>query len=232
MMIKNKTAQQLGFWAAIINAILILWFSIAFGLYQPILHAPWTDMQTYADTFKIAPFIAWIIPCLCLTICFLIMIVCIHILTSDEKKIWSMLALVFAIAYTTLLSICYYIQIVVVEYNIIHNSTEGLTLWLFASPYPHSIPGALEGMGYAFMSLSLIFVSKLFSGNNLSKLINRMFLFSGLTGFAVFTDPIFPLPVTIILIIVIANAIFLFTALILTAIWFKQSLKTTRTYKL
>lgn len=226
MTIKNETVQRLGFWSAVLTSMLILWYAIAFGLYQSILHAPWSDMQTYSDTFKVEPFIAWIIPCFLLTFCFLIMMVCIHTLTSEDKKIWSLLALVFAIAYNTLLSACYYIQIVVVEYNILHHSTEGLTLWLFAPPYPHSIPGALEGIGYAFMSLSLIFASKLFSGNKLSEWINRSFLFSGLTGLIVFTDPIFPLPLTITLIVACSNAILLFTAFFLTSIWFKQSHKT------
>ncbi|MDD2489450.1 MAG: hypothetical protein PHD62_08285, partial [Bacteroidales bacterium] len=137
-----------------------------------------------------------------------------------------MLALLFALGYTTILSCCYYIQIVVVEYNLIHQSTEGLSLMLFAQPYPHSIPGALEGMGYAFMSLSFIFASKLFSGDKLSKWIKRSFLISGLTGLIVFTDPIFPLPLPITLIDAFANAIFMLTGLILVSIWFKRTLKT------
>lgn len=223
MTLKNKTAQQLGFWSAVSTAIMTLWFSIAFGLYQPILYAPWPGMQAYADAFKVEPFLAWVIPCFLLTFCFLIMMVCLHTLTSEEEKIWSLLALVFAIAYTTIISALYYIQIVVVEYNLVHQSTDGLTLWLFASPYPHSIPGAMEGIGYAFMSLSLIFASKLFFGNKLSKWISRLFLFSGLSGLSIFTNPLFPLPIIIILIIALANAILLFSSLVLTSIWFKQS---------
>ena len=104
MTIKNKTAQQLGFWSAVLTAIMLLWFSIAFGLYQPILHAPWPGMQTYANTFKVVPFLAWVIPCFLLTFCFLVMMVCIHTLASEEKKIWSLLALAFAIAYAIILS--------------------------------------------------------------------------------------------------------------------------------
>ncbi|MDQ1252129.1 MAG: hypothetical protein QG646_1244 [Euryarchaeota archaeon] len=222
----NKTAQQLGFWSAVSSAIVILWFSSAFGLYQPILHAPWLGMQIYVDAFKAEPFLAWIIPCFLLTFCFLTTMVCLHTLTSEENKIWSLLALVFAIAYTTILSACYYIQMVVVEYNLVHHSTDGLTLWLFAFPYPHSIPGAMEGIGYAFMSLSLIFASKLFSGNKLSKWINRLFLLSGLTGLSIFTNPLFPLPLTIIMIVAVANAVLLFSSLILVSIWFKQSHQT------
>jgi hypothetical protein len=226
MEIKNKAAQRLGFWSAISTAIMTLWFSIAFGLYQPILYAPWPGIQAYAAAFKVEPFLAWVIPCLLLTFCFLITMVCLHTLASEERKIWSLLALVFAIAYTTIISTLYYIQIVVVEHNLVHQSTDGLTLWLFASPYPYSFPGALEGIGYAFMGLSLIFASKLFSGNKLSKWISRLFLFSGLSGLSIFTNPLFPLPTLIILIIALANAVLLFSSLILTSIWFKQSHQT------
>lgn len=225
MIIKNKIAQQLGFWSAVLAAIVELWFSIAFGFYQPILYAPWPGIQAYADNFKVEPFFAWIIPCFLLTICFLTMIVCLHTLTSEEKKIWSLLALVFAIAYATIISALYYIQAVVVSYNLTNHSTDGLILWLFASPHPNSFPGALEGIGYLFMCLSLISASRLFSGNKLSKWIKRSFLFSGLTGLVIFTNPLFPLPIIIVLIVASANAIILFGALSLTSIWFKQSIR-------
>ena len=197
-----------------------------FWTIPPILHATWPGMETYANTFKVEPFLAWVIPCFLLTFSFLIMIVCINTIASEDKKIWSLLALLFALGYTIILSSCYYIQIVVVEYNLVHHSTEGLSLMLFAPPYPHSIPGALEGIGYAFMSLSFIFASKLFSGDKLSKWIKRSFLISGLTGLIVFTDPIFPLPLPITLIDAVANAIFMLIGLILVSIWFKRTIKT------
>jgi hypothetical protein len=225
MTLKNKTAQQLGFWSTVLTTIMMIWYAIAFGLYQPTLHAPWPGMQAYADAFRVGPFLAWIVPCFLLTLCFLVMMVCLYTLAADEKNIWGLLSVVFAIAYTIILSTCYYIQVVVVEHNIVHHSTEGLSLWLFAPPYPHSIPGAMEGTGYAFMSLSLIFASNLFSGNKLSKWIKRSFLLSGLTGLIVFTDPIFPLPLFIALLDALANAIFLITGLILVSVWFKQSSK-------
>ena len=224
MIIKNKTAQQLGFWAAVLAAITELWFSIAFGLYQPILYAPWHGMQSYADNFKVEPFTAWIIPCFLLTICFLTMMVCLHVSTSEEKEIWSLLAVIFAVAYATIISTLYYIQAVVVSYNLVHHSTDGLTLWLFAPPYPNSFPGAMEGIGYLFMCLSLISASRLFPGDKLSKWISRSFLFSGLTGSIIFTNPLYPLPIIIVLIVAVANAIILFGSLSFTSIWFKRSL--------
>ncbi|MFZ2473137.1 MAG: hypothetical protein WAW52_14500 [Methanothrix sp.] len=224
MIIMNKAAQQLGFWSAVLAAITELWFSIAFGLYQPILYAPWHGMQAYADNFKVEPFFAWIIPCFLLTICFLTMMVCLHVSTSEEKKIWSLLAVVFAIAYATIISVLYYIQAVVVSYNLVNHSTDGLTLWLFARPYPNSLPGALEGIGYLFMCLSLISASRLFSGSRISKWISRSFLFSGLSGLIIFTNPLYPLPIIIVLSVACANAIILFGSLSLISIWFKRSL--------
>ena len=225
MIIKNKTAQQLGFWSAVLTSLMILWLSIALGLYHPTLHAPWNGMQAYADNFLAEPFLAWIIPCFLLTLCFLTVMACIHTLTSEEKKLWSLLALVSAIAYTTIMSTCYYIQMVVVVYNLTQHSTDGLSLWLFAFPYPHSIPGAMEGIGYAFMCLSLISASRLFSADKLSIWINRSFLLSGLSGFIIFTNPLIALPLSITLIVAATNAIILFSSMILASIWFKRSIQ-------
>jgi hypothetical protein len=214
--------SRLGFRTAILTTILTLWFAIAFGLFQPILHDPWHGIKTYADTFRSAPFLAWVIPCLFLTISFLTMMTCLYYSTNDENKIYGLLALVFALAYATILSSTYYIQLVVVNYNLSNHSTDGLSLWLFANPYPHSLPGALEGIGYGFMSLSLISASKVFSGDKLSTWLRRTFLFSGLTGLIVFTDPIFPLPLFTSLAIAFANALFLVIAFTLTCFWFRQ----------
>jgi hypothetical protein len=218
-------SSRLGLCTAVLSAILTAWFAIAFGIYQPILHAPWHDIKTYMDTFRSAPFLAWVIPCLFLTISFLTMITCLYCFTTAENKVFGLLSLVFAIAYTTILSSTYYIQLVVVNYNLVNHSSDGLSLWLFAHPYPHSLPGAFEGIGYGFMSLSLISASRIFSANKLSIWLRRTFLFSGLTGLIVFTDPIFPLPIFAVLPIAFANALFLIAGFILISVWFWKTNK-------
>jgi hypothetical protein len=201
-----------------------VWFAIAFGIYQPVLHAPWHDIKVYAETFRSAPFLLWVIPCLFLTISFLVMVTCLYYLTKDRHKIYGLLALVFALAYATILSSTYYIQLVVVDYNLSKSSTDGLSLWLFAYPYPHSLPGALEGIGYGFMSLSLISASGIFSGDKLSSWLRRTFFLSGVTGLIVFTDPIFPLPLFVTLLIAFANALFLVAGFTLISFWFRNKL--------
>ena len=76
-----KPGKLLGYYSSILTAIILLWFPIAFGLYQPIVHTPWHDMKSYNASFRPVPFLAWIIPCFLLTICFLTMITCLHTLT-------------------------------------------------------------------------------------------------------------------------------------------------------
>lgn len=219
---RNILVAGIGLWITVLTTILTVWFAVAFGLYQPTFHVPWQGMQIYAETFHHRQFLAWIIPCLLLTVTYLTMITCLYYLTAPEKKIYALLALVFAICYTAILSATYYIQLVVVDYNLLNHSTEGLSLWLFAHPYPHSIPGACEGIGYGFMSLSLILASRTFSGNRLSTLLSTTFLLSGMTGLIVFTDPIFPLPLAVTLFVAVANALLLITGFIILCFWFRQ----------
>lgn len=70
--------------------------------------------------------------------------------------------------------------------------------------------------------------SKLFSGDRLSRWIKWTILFSGLTGFIVFTDPLSPLPLIITLIVTFANANFLTGSIILVCIWFRKSYNTSK----
>ncbi|MDD4604663.1 MAG: hypothetical protein PHF97_12790 [Bacteroidales bacterium] len=211
-----------GFWSALITLAIIIWYLVAFGLYQPILHAPWNGIEPYVASFKPAPFFSWIIPCFLLTISYLVLIVCVYHVSCGENKIWSLLTLIFAIAYSIISSTNYYIQMTVVEYNVAHKSLEGLSLLLFAHPYPHSIPGALEGIGYGFMSLSFLSAAFIFRKKNNERWLRWSFTGAGLTGIFVFTDPIYSLPLKIIIVIAIANGVFLLLSMTFLSIWFKS----------
>jgi hypothetical protein len=128
------------------------------------------------------------------------MIITIYILVEEENKIWSLFALVFAAIYTTILSTNYYIQMTVVRHNLIHKMTDGISLWLYANYYPYTIPGALEGVGYLFMCLSFLCVSKVFSQGKLERWIHWLLIVAGISGLLVFTDPLVKLPLVLVLI--------------------------------
>jgi hypothetical protein len=172
----RRLAAVIGFWSALLVAILNIWFYIAYGLYQSNQTAPWHGLNDYAASFQPSPLLAWVIPCFLLAPVFLIMISCIHIWAEGEKHIWSFLAVLFAVVYTTLMSVNYYIQMTVVQYNLINGKTDGLLLWLYAYTYPRSFPGAFEGVAYGFMCVSFLFAAQIFKGGGLRQWVYWMFL--------------------------------------------------------
>lgn len=218
----NQSISKIGFWSSLLTGILNLGYFIAFIIYQPILRAPWSGIDAYAKSFNQLPFLAWVIPCFLLTLAFLTMIITIYILVEGENKIWSLFALVFAAIYTTILSTSYYIQMTVVRYNLIHERTDGISLWLYANYYPYTIPGALEGVGYLFMCLSFLCVSKVFSQGKLERWIRWLFIATGILGIVVFTDPLFKLPPILTLIDVGIVGIVLTIGPILLAVLFRR----------
>lgn len=222
---KSSIIRKLGFWSSLSTAILNFWYLIAFISYQSILHAPWHGIEAYARTFQLLPFMAWVIPCFLLTIAFLIMITTLYTMAEDENKIWSLLALAFAIIYSAILSVNYYIQMTVVRHNIINKMLEGMSLWIYADRYPYTIPGALEGVGYLFMCLSFLCIAKTFGKEKLEYWTRCTFIATGISGLLVFTDPLFRLPLVLSLIDMGIAGIALTLGPLLLAVLFIRNLK-------
>lgn len=219
----SSAAARLGFWSASVACVAAAWFAVAFGLYQPILHAPWHGIAAYAASFRPAPFLAWVVPCFVLTATYLITITCLHFTTSDKRRLWSLLALVFAGGYASVLAPLYYIQMAVVLPGLARGATDGLELWLFAPPYPNSMPGAFEAVGYGSMSLSFIAAAWVFGAGRLEAWTRRAFLAMGVTGLLVFIDPLIRLPLSVVLADAAINALALPAALALLASIFRHS---------
>lgn len=219
---KNQVIYRMGCWSSLFTAILNLWYLIAFALYQPLLHAPWIGIDAYAASFRQLPLLSWVVPCFFLTLAFLTMIAAVHALADEDNKIWSLLALVFAAIYTTVLSTSYYIQMTVVSHNLINQQTDGISLWLYANYYPYSLPGALEGSGYFFMCLSFLCISRVFCRGSLERWIRWLFIASGISGLLIFTNPLFTLPLTLVLIDVGLAGIVMTVGPILLAIRFQK----------
>ncbi len=82
---RNKPAATIGFWAALLTAVLNLWFFLAFVPAQPILVAPWQGLAAYTASFQPLPFLAWIVPCFFLAPMILTMMTCLHAWAQKEK---------------------------------------------------------------------------------------------------------------------------------------------------
>jgi len=178
----NKTTGRIGFWSAILTTVWTVWFIVAFGSYMSSLPSEWPGMEAFAASFEPIPYIAWVIPCLLLALTFPVMMSSVHYYAPDDKKIWSLLGSVFAVMYGAVLAANYWVLLTVVRESLLSGYTEGLEWFVIGGP--HSITNTIEGIGYGFMGLAVIFISQVFDGGKLESWLRRLFIVNGVAGIA------------------------------------------------
>jgi hypothetical protein len=166
---------RLGFWSAILTAMLaVLFFAVGFA----------TPLRSVAYPYEIglASFVPfdylWMYPGFLLAPIFLVLISSIHASAPADKKVFSQLGLAFATIYAAMVSTDYFIQLTVVTPSILKGETAGLSL--FTQYNPHGIFVALESLGYLMMSLTFLFTAAVFTGGRLEHALRWIFA----TGFA------------------------------------------------
>jgi len=178
----NKMVSRIGFWSAIFTTVWTIGFILAFGYYMSSLPSEWPGIEAFVASFEPIPYIAWLIPCLLLALTFPVMVSCIHYYAPDDKKIWSLLGLVFAVMYGAVLAANYWLLLTLVRESILSGYREGLEWFVIGSP--HSITNTIEGIGYGFMGLAAIFVSQVFDGDKLDRWLRWLFIVNGVAGIA------------------------------------------------
>jgi len=117
-------------------------------------------------------------PSLFLGSSFLLMMVCIHQLAAQEKRVWTQAALVFATAYTVLISINYFVQLTWVTPRLMAGRTEGIEHFLFV-PFD-SFLYSVDILGYSFMSVATLLAASAFSGPRMERLAKWFLVANGL----------------------------------------------------
>src|SRR4029079_16847398 len=121
--------------------------------------APYTDVTAFFPRDYL-----WMYPALLLTALFVVFMVCIHQYASDDKKLFSLIGLSFAVMSAALIMIDYFIQLTVIQPSLLRGETDGLSL---ISQYnPHGIFIALEALGYLLMSVAFLFAAPIFAGRD------------------------------------------------------------------
>ena len=151
---EKKFVYQLGFWSATTATLLVAVAGIT-------------------ATAAIQPF-ATIVGFL-LTPSFLVVMACIHCYASNERKVFSLVGLSFAIIYATLISVNYFIQL-----TFVHQST--FNVEIFDMGNPQSMMWVIEILGYFFMGLSTVFTAFVFESGRVEKLIKWLFITNGILG--------------------------------------------------
>jgi hypothetical protein len=176
----GQTAITWGYWSAILASVLTVLF-VVLAVVTTLAFPPkaWSGIHTYAENFNSLE-MASFIPAFLLAPTIVVLMACIHCVTPETKKIFSLLGVAFAGVYAAIIPTNYYLQLFVVRLNLQSGTLDGLAL--LAQPNFHSVFFALETIGYAFLSLATLFVSPVFSRGKLERWIRSLFLVSGAVG--------------------------------------------------
>ncbi len=175
----NAVASRLGFWAAILTAIVAAAFFIA-GILTPPRSGPFAPPANaipypYTDVAAFIPGdYLWLYPGILLAPIFVILVVCIHSYARSDRKLFSHVALSFAIIYAAVILTDYVTQLTIVIPSLLTNETASLSL--FTQYNPHGFFITFETLGYSMMSGSFLFIAAVFAGGRLERALRWVFV--------------------------------------------------------
>ncbi len=175
----EKSTLRIGYWSALILAVLVLFIDL--GMIISTIIYPMTkitSIESYSASFtswQMLPFI----PSLILVPSFVVLMLSIHYYASPEKRFFSQLGFSFGVICAAILGIHYYLQLTILRRGLLNGETSGL--WLLAAPNPNSLFWALSALGYGFMGFALLASSFVFSSRSQGKL-KTLLVVNGLVG--------------------------------------------------
>ncbi len=166
----SPSARALGFWSAVLATL----FSITYDIGQL---AEWLGLLGSGggpeSSSTALGLVVLLTPSLMLGSAFLLLLVSVHQLATDDRKIWSHAAVVFATAYAVLISINYFVQLTLVAPRLARGQVQGIEPFLFV-PFD-SFLYAVDILGYSFMSVATLLAARVFTGPGLAR-VARWFL--------------------------------------------------------
>ena len=171
----SPSTRAAGFWSAVLAAI----FSITYVIGQL---AEWMGLMGSGGGAENAStplgLVVLLTPSLFLVSAFLVLTVAIHQMARAERKVWSMVAVVFATIYAALVSINYFVQLTWVTPRLAAGRTQGIEQFLF-TPFD-SFLYSVDILGYSFMSVATLFASRVFTGGGRERVVRLFLLANGL----------------------------------------------------
>lgn len=175
----TDAARQVGFWAAVLTAIFSAGWLITLIVQSIVAPIPkWRGAEAYVHDFSRMQQLP-LYPSLLLAPAFVVLLACIHLGASREKKVWSLSALAIGVIYATMATINYSIQLVSVRLSLLHGESSGVAM--FAQANPHSITAAL-GNSYVYMSVAMFFAAFVFGRGRPERRIRWLLIVAGLAA--------------------------------------------------
>jgi len=166
MLTKRSAETTLGFWSATLATV----FSLSYVIGQIAEWLGWLGSKGGPESSSTPLGIAILLtPSLFLAPAFVVLLVCVHQVTPPAKRVWSLAALAFGIAYLVLISMNYYVQLTLVGPRLARGETAGIESFLFV-PF-NSFLYAVDILGYSLMSIATLFLVPVFHERALRTLL-------------------------------------------------------------
>jgi hypothetical protein len=180
----NKLSYRIGQWSAtlllITLAIWILSFA-AIAIRSPLFF--WSNLSDYMVHYRSTGHFYQHLAYLFMLIAgpaYLLIINSYYEYATDDRRVLVRISLLFALGFTLLSGLHYFVQLSAVRFNLAGEPNEGLELFLQANP--HSIMTAIDMLGWTlFLGLSSLFMVPVFSGEKSHRLLRYAFCLNGLS---------------------------------------------------
>lgn len=178
----ERAPLRFEFWIAILTALTAV---VALGIAINTLprSGPFCTIDScitypYTDAAAFVPNdFTWMYPASLMVMLFSMLVICVHHATAFDKKIFTQIALSFAIISATVLLADYFVQLAVVQPSLLLGEVEGLSVW---SQYnPHGVFIALENLGFLLMSVAFLFCGLAWNGKSILERSIRGLFFLG-----------------------------------------------------
>lgn len=166
----RSSASRLGFWSAVLTAVLAAAFFAA-GIASPVRNIPYPYVASFIPVDYL-----WMYPAFLLAPTFVVLMACIHAFAADDKQVFGQIGLSFAVVYAALIMSDYFIQWTVIQPSLLSGETANLAL--FTQYNPHGIFIALEGLGYLAMNGAFLFAAAVFASGRLERALRWLFVTS------------------------------------------------------
>lgn len=162
----NLSYTKFGWYISIITTLLtVITFGIAIG--TPPLSGPFCTGSCFEYPFtdiasRFPRDYYWMFPAIILSFCYLIMMITIYQTAPENKKLFGLIGVSFAIMASLILIADYFIQVSVIQPSVLAGETDGISL--LTQFNPHGIFIVLEEIGFLFMIFSFFVMFPIFNG--------------------------------------------------------------------
>jgi len=170
-----SSTKAVGFWSAVFATI----FSIAYDVGQIAEWLGWLGSKGGPESSSTPlGLVVLLTPSLLLGSSFLLLMVSVNQVASEDRKIWGQAAMAFATVYAVMISINYFVQLTWVTPRMAEARIAGMEQFLFV-PFD-SFLYSVDILGYSFMSVATFLAAMIFTGKGIERIARWFLIANGL----------------------------------------------------